>query len=109
MNPNTLAIPAVTLLPILIGTILRYVGIFIEKPKELRNRIDLLEKSKTEMLAVKLTAVLSHLRRIIDTDELLRGDGKETVDLVGDYTNLLNRIFKINHKLGVCAVETRMR
>ena len=48
-----------------------------------------------------MTSVLSHLRGIIDTDDVIRGDGRETADLVGDYAIELNRIFRITIRLGV--------
>ena len=101
MDPNSFTVPSVTLLPILVGSILRFTGFFIEKPKEFRDRVNLLEQSLTEKLARKLTSVLSHLRGIIDTDDVIRGDGRETADLVGDYAIELNRIFRITIRLGV--------
>lgn len=101
MDPNSYTVPTITLLPILFGVIFRYIFFLIEKPKDFRNRVDILENSLTENLALKLTAVLSHLRGIVDTADVIRGDGRETADLVGDYASELNRIFRITIRLGV--------
>lgn len=108
MDANSLPTSIVTFLPILVGLTSRFIGIFVSKPKELEKRINLVESSITEKLALKLTAVLNHLRSIAYTDELLRGDDRESVDLVGDYSNELNRLFKIVNKIGSLNAKFRI-
>ena len=48
-----------------------------------------------------MTEILNHLRRVFETDDLLRESGTETPDLVGDYSNELTRAFRIVNRLWV--------
>ncbi len=101
MDLNSFPVQLITILPIITVIVLRFTSTFVEPQNEIRSRIDLIEKSLTEKLAVKLTGILNHLRSVFETDDLLRENGTETPDLVGDYSNELTRVFKIVNRLRV--------
>ena len=86
------------LVPILIGAGTAYFNIFIDSQREFRERISLKRQILTEQLATKLATLLNHLRNITD-DQVLRGDGREEADLVGDYSQELIRSFRIFHRM----------
>ena len=52
----------------------------------------------TEQLATSLTILLNHCRSIT-SDQVLRGDGREKPDLVGDFMQELLRVSRVVYRL----------
>jgi hypothetical protein len=92
--------------PPLLGGVASAMRIFVEPIKEFRSRASLIEKQLLEAIAVRLSALLNHSRRI-DDDSLLRGDGRVEPDLVGDYTDSLFRLFRMAHRLELLRLTIR--
>ena len=94
------------LIPLLLGGLASAMRLFVEPIKEFRSRSSLIEKRLLEAIAVKLSALLNHSRRI-DDDSLLRGDGRIEPDLVGDYTDSVFRLFRMAHRLELLRLTIR--
>lgn len=107
MNLITDLTTILILIPVAFGLILRLTNIIIDRPRDTTNRIDLLEKSLSEGLATKLATLLNHVRSIIYTQDLLRGDGIEAEDLVEEYTSMLRRY--IRTMVGLQSIRTLLR
>lgn len=85
-DPLTLGI-IINVAAVLMGAVGRWFNPFIEKRQEYRNRASLLQKNLLEQVSMRNVALLQHLRNNIDlTDFELRGDGRETPDLVHELT-----------------------
>lgn len=96
---DDLTIRIVTLIPVFVGVFLKFIDIFIDRRRDISNRIDLLKKSASEMLADRLNAVLVHLQRVLGTNELIRDSFTETSDLVSRYVDELNRFVLVTRGL----------
>lgn len=86
------------LVPIVLGSLGAYFKPYIVPYPKFCSTIKLLRQKLLEQLAVKHAALLQHVREITP-DELLRGDGREQPDLVGDLTGDTFRLFTIFHRL----------
>lgn len=97
-DPSATATVIVALIPFALGCVTTYFQLFVDPPKEFRERIKLKRKELLERVAMMHATLLNHSRRI-DSDEALRGDGREEPDLVGDYDRELFRLFSIFHRV----------
>ncbi len=94
------------LAPVVLGGAATYFNIFLTSKEDFRNRARLERSALMERLAGKLAALCQHVRALT-ADECLRGDGRETPDLVGDYAEENLRVFTVYHRLAV--LETVVR
>lgn len=89
-----------TLLPVVLGGISSYFNLFVESPKEFRARVSLTRQKLLEGVNERLSALL---RGVVDvstgTNDVLRGDGMQAPDLVGDFTEEQFRSFSLLHRL----------
>ena len=83
---------APSIVAIVIGGAGTYFKPFIGPEIEFRSRIVLRRKELIERTAVRLAALLQRVRSIASTDDLLRGDGRESPDLVGDLVSEVYRV-----------------
>jgi len=95
-----------SVVPIVLGSLATYFKPFIESQADFRSRIRLSRKDLLERLAAKHAALLNHVRQITP-DDLLRGDGREEPDLVGDLTGETFRLFTIFHRLETLRLVVR--
>lgn len=95
-----------SLAPLLLGGIAAGMRLFVEPMKEFRQRAELIEKRLLEAIAVRLSSLLNHSRRI-DDDSVLRGDGHIEPDLVGEYTESVFRLFRLAHRLEILRMTIR--
>ncbi len=95
-----------SVVPIVLGSLATYFKPFIESQGDFRSRIKLCRKDLLEQLAAKHTALLQHVRQITP-DDLLRGDGRQVPDLVGDLTAETFRLFTIFHRLETVRLAVR--
>lgn len=93
--------------PFLLGSLAAYFKPFVESEKDSRKRIKLRREALLEQLAGKHAALLQHVRRMTG-DDLLRGDGREEPDLVGDVTGETFRLFMIFHRLETLRLVIRV-
>lgn len=107
-DPGDLGTAVITFVPIIIVMIYRVIAFYIEKPKDFKNRLDLVDKTITERLSMKLTHLLNRVREIRDTDQLLRGDGDEDQDLVNEYSVELRQFIQISAQLRHLRVRSRI-
>jgi len=89
-----------SVIPVVLGGVTTYFRIFITPKEDFRNRTKLKRCGLRERVAARLTALLQHVRAL-EQDDLLRGDGRESVDFVGEYTEETFRTFTIYHRLSV--------
>lgn len=94
------------LLPLLVGGAAAAMRLFVEPIREFRSRAGLIEKRLLEVVAFGLSALLNHVRRI-DDDSVLRGDGRNEPDLVGDHTESMFRLFRVVHRLEILRSSVR--
>ena len=97
-NPSQLATALAALLPVVLGGTATYLNIFLGPKDEIRSRVSLRKRDLLEKVATQLSMLLNHARKIGD-DNLLRGDGRNEPDLVGNYTEELFRLFTISYRL----------
>lgn len=95
-----------SLIPVLFGGIAAGMRLFVEPVKEFRRRADFIEKRLLESIAVRLSSLLNHARRIED-DSVLRGDGHIEPDLVSDYTESVFKLFRMVHRLELLRLTIR--
>jgi hypothetical protein len=93
--------------PVVVGAATVHFRIFIEPQADFRNRINLRRKALIEQVASRHAALLQHVRSITE-DDLLRGDGREEPDLVGDLTSEVFRVFTVFQRLEVLRVVVRV-
>lgn len=86
------------LLPVILGAASTHFKIFIDSQKDFRERVSLKKAALIEQLAMSLASLLRHSRSIT-ADQLLRGDGREEPDLVGDYMQELFRVYGVVYRL----------
>lgn len=96
-----------SVVPIVLGSLATYFKPFVESQKDFRKRIRLRRDALLEQLAGRHAALLQHVRRITP-DDLLRGDGREEPDLVGDLTGETFRLFTIFHRLEALRLAVRV-
>lgn len=87
-----------SMVPIVVGSVATYLRPFVESQADFRSRIRLRRAALLEHLAGRHTALLQHVRRITEAD-LLRGDGMQEPDLVGELTGETFRLFTVFHRL----------
>jgi hypothetical protein len=80
---------------------------FVETQAEFRRRIGLRRNTLVEKVATKHAALLKHVRSITE-DDILRGDGREEPDLVGDLTSEIFRVFTVFHRLETLGLIVRI-
>lgn len=85
----------IALIPILFGAISRYFGLFVDSPNEFRRRMSLVEQSLSESLSNALMDIVNRVRAIHGTDELFRGDGRESPDVIAAYSQKQQRGLKL--------------
>ena len=91
---------------VVIGALSAYLKLFLVSREDFRHRAQLLRKALIEEAASNLAALLQHVRSL-GPDDMLRGDGRETPDLVGDHAQEELRISLVCHRLGL--LETLVR
>ena len=79
--------------PIAIGATAVHLRLFVEPESEFRKRISLRRKDLIEQVAARHASLLQHVRGLTDDDDL-RGDGRESPDLVGDLAKETHRLFR---------------
>jgi hypothetical protein len=84
--------------PIAVGAVTVHFKLFIEPDGEFRKRVSLHRKEMTERLAGKLAALLQYVRAMT-TDDVLRGDGREEPDLVGDVAKECYKLTTVLHRM----------
>ncbi len=102
--PDGVATIIAAIAPIVVGGVTTYFKIFLVPKQGFRNRMLLKRGELHEHLAMRLVALLQHLRSLCLTgtsDAPLRGDGREQPDLVDEYLRESLRVFTICHKLGI--------
>lgn len=99
-TPSPAPVALAALLPVLLGGAATYFRVFIVSQKDFRSRIDLKRSFLLERVATLHSVLLNHARSI-DRNDLLRGDGRNEPDLVGDYTAEVFRLFTVFHRLEV--------
>jgi hypothetical protein len=98
-TPDSVWPPLVaSIAPIAVGAVSVHFKLFIESDGEFRRRISLHRQNLIEGFATKLAAVLHHARRMT-ADDVLRGDGREEPDLVGDVAKECYRLSCILHRM----------
>lgn len=89
-----------TLLPVVLGGASSYFNLFVESPKDFRARVSLTRQKLHEGVNERLSALL---RGVVDvssgTSDVLRGDGVQAPDLVGDFTRAQLRSFLLLNRL----------
>ncbi|MGD8451461.1 MAG: hypothetical protein PVJ57_06550 [Phycisphaerae bacterium] len=95
-----------SIVPIIVGALATYFKPFIESQASFRSRVKLRRQALLEQLAVKHAALLQHVRQLPDGD-LVRGDGREEPDLVGNLTDETFRLFAIFHRLETLRLVVR--
>ena len=106
-NPSAITAGVAAVIPVALGGVTVWLKIFIEPLKDFRARIDLKKKDLLERVAMQHATLLNHCRNI-DEDALLRGDGYNEPDLVGDYTDRVFNLFAIFHRLEVLKLGVRL-
>lgn len=86
--------------PIAVGAVSVHFKLFIEPDGEFRKRVSLQRKELIERLAGKFVALLHHVRGMTD-DDVLRGDGREEPDLVGDVAKECCKLSTVLHRMEV--------
>lgn len=82
--------------------------LFIESDGEFRKRVSLRRKELTERLAAKHAALLQYVRLIVNTpDTVLRGDGREEPDMVGDLARETFTVSTILYRLEILRTVVR--
>jgi len=97
-DPSALTAGIAAVIPVVFGSVTTWLKIFIDPQKDFRARIDLKKKDLLERVAMDHAVLLNHCRAI-DEDTLLRGDGYNEPDLVGNYTRRVFKLFAILHRL----------
>lgn len=97
-NLSAMTAGVAAVIPIILGGVTTWLKIFIDPQKDFRSRIDLKKKDLLERVALQHLALLNHCLSI-DDDTLLRGDGYNEPDLVGDYAGRVFKLFTIFHRL----------
>jgi len=82
-DPSIWPALAGSLAPIIVGGAATHFKLFLDSKGDFRGRVRLHKKGLIEKLATKHATMLQHVRSLAEDDEL-RGDGRETPDLVGD-------------------------
>ena len=103
MELNIFHTASIALIPVIFGILLRLTDTILEKPKDIRNRISLLEKHVIESLSLNLDRVLEHVRLVIGTDDVLRDSrsidvelaGTRSTDFIDMYTREVHRAIKV--------------
>ncbi len=86
--------------PIAVGAITVHFKLFIESDGEFRKRVSLRRKELVERLAGRFASVLQHVRSMTD-DDVLRGDGREEPDLVGELAQECSKVTTVLHRMEV--------
>ena len=98
-TPDPLWPPLIaSIAPVAVGSVSTHFKLFIESDGEFRKRISLHRKELTERFAGRLAAVLQHVRGMTD-DDVLRGDGREEPDLVGDVAKDCYKLSTVLHRM----------
>jgi hypothetical protein len=92
--------------PIAVGAFTIHFRLFIESNSEFRNRVNFHRAKLTEQFAGKLAAVLKHSKSMT-ADDVLRGDGREQPDLVGDVAKECYKLTTVLHRMEVIRIIVR--
>lgn len=89
-----------TLLPVIVGGTSSYFNLFVESRKDFRSRVSLTRQKLLESVNERLSALLNGVVRVsMGTSDVLRGDGIQAPDLVGDFTREQLKSFVLLHRL----------
>ena len=83
---------------IVTGFVSAHFKLFIEPDENFRKRVDRRRKELTEQYAMRLVALLKHVKSMTP-DDVLRGDGHEEPDLVGDACQECHKLITVLHRL----------
>ena len=89
------------------GVITVYFKLFIESNADFRSRISLRREKLTEQFAVRLVALLKHVQSMT-MDDVLRGDGHEEPDLVGDVSKECRKLVIVLHRMEIIRAAVRL-
>jgi hypothetical protein len=106
-NPSAVTAGVVAVVPVLLGAVTTWLKIFIDPQGEFRRRINLKRNDLLERVSLLHATLLNHSRRI-DDDKLLRGDGHNEPDLVGDYAHRVFKLFAIFHRLEILKLVVKV-
>lgn len=93
--------------PIAVGAVTVHFKLFIESNSEFRKRISLHREKLTERFAGRLAALLRHVRSMT-VDDVLRGDGREEPDLVGDVAQECYKLTTVLHRMEIIRTVVRL-
>lgn len=89
-----------SLLPVIVGGTSSYFNIFVESRKDFRARVSLTREKLLESANERLSALMDGVVRVsMGTSDVLRGDGFQAPDLVGDFTRAQLKSFVLLHVL----------
>ena len=94
-----ITVSSIAFLPVLLGILVRVTDVIIEKPSDLRKRINLIETNVLEILTRSFDHLLEQVRLVIGTSDVLRDlkvtnvdkTEQRTVYLIDTYTRELHK------------------
>ena len=91
-----------------VGGVSVHFKLFIESDSDFRKRIELHRAKITEQVAGKLSAVLQHVRIVVNSpDTNLRGDGYEDPDLIGEMAQVIRKFSTTVYRLEIIRTLVR--
>ena len=93
--------------PVVVGAVSTHLKLFIESESDFRKRISFQRKERIEGFAGRVASVLQHVRRMTE-DDVLRGDGREEPDLVGDVAKECYKLCTVLHRMEMIRAVVRI-